>query len=590
MNRNLWYYRFKADVNWLDDFIANIEDGFENLIIAMSQTPGVVTGFSVVERALGQNFSVDVSSGWAYDVFGRRVYNAATTNVPFIETYGGDTIECVGVGNERTVSVYGFYNLEESDPVVDGNGDTVYTTNTEATEFRLYQGAEAGAGLSTPATNPNDGSVLLANVVIATGDSTIADADIDNSVADQFTTLIGTVGEAEILFGLGANEVSAEDIPLRDTGTNFTTDDVESALAELAGRADDLESDVAALPDLLLTTGFAIGDLLYASSPTELSNLADIATGNSLISGGVGVAPSWGKIGLTTHVSGTLPIANGGTNITSYTIGDLVYASGTTTLSKLAGVATGNSLISGGVGTAPSWGKIGLTTHVSGTLPVANGGTGTTASTGSGNVVLSASPTFSGTAVFAALTASGNITTTLDVVIAGAGVGHLRLDGSGSGDTYIYSPSSDRIDVVAGAVTMMSFIESTSDTINIPSGVNLDLDDELILPNVDPPTAQQANSNSIVKGWCHYYQPTPVIMNSYNVSSVTDNGTGDFEVNWNVNWATDGDDAAPVASCLVGRIDVGSSSGTPGSTTCETWNSTPIHADTRSYIIACGDQ
>jgi hypothetical protein len=45
-----------------------------------------------------------------------------------------------------------------------------------------------------------------------------------------------------------------------------------------------------------------------------LSKLADVATGSALISGGVGVAPSYGKIGLTTHVSGVLPVANGGTN------------------------------------------------------------------------------------------------------------------------------------------------------------------------------------------------------------------------------------------------------------------------------------
>jgi hypothetical protein len=67
--------------------------------------------------------------------------------------------------------------------------------------------------------------------------------------------------------------------------------------------------------------------------------------------------------------------ATGGTGQTSYTIGDILYASGTTALSKLAGVATGNALISGGIGVAPSYGKIGLTTHVSGVLPIANGGT-----------------------------------------------------------------------------------------------------------------------------------------------------------------------------------------------------------------------
>lgn len=92
-----------------------------------------------------------------------------------------------------------------------------------------------------------------------------------------------------------------------------------------------------------------------------------------------------------------LTAAKGGTGQSSYVIGDILYASGTTALSKLADVATGNVLISGGVGVAPSYGKVGLTTHVSGTLPVANGGTGVTSSTGSGSVVLSASPALTGT-------------------------------------------------------------------------------------------------------------------------------------------------------------------------------------------------
>lgn len=73
-------------------------------------------------------------------------------------------------------------------------------------------------------------------------------------------------------------------------------------------------------------------------------------------------------------IGGTLGVAKGGTNITSYTIGDLIYASGTTTLSKLADVAVGNVLLSGGVGVAPAYGKVDLTVHVTGVLPTANGG------------------------------------------------------------------------------------------------------------------------------------------------------------------------------------------------------------------------
>jgi len=61
--------------------------------------------------------------------------------------------------------------------------------------------------------------------------------------------------------------------------------------------------------------------------------------------------------GLSDPLPFSIPVgpAFGGTGIASYTIGDLIYASGTTTLSKLADVAVGSVLASGGVGVAPSW-------------------------------------------------------------------------------------------------------------------------------------------------------------------------------------------------------------------------------------------
>ena len=102
-------------------------------------------------------------------------------------------------------------------------------------------------------------------------------------------------------------------------------------------------------------------------------------TGTVTSSGSLALGGTLSGVSLTTQVSGTLPAANGGTGQSSYAVGDLLYASTTTALSKLPDVATGNALISGGVGVAPAYGKIGLTTHVSGTLPVANGGTNGTA-------------------------------------------------------------------------------------------------------------------------------------------------------------------------------------------------------------------
>lgn len=129
----------------------------------------------------------------------------------------------------------------------------------------------------------------------------------------------------------------------------------------------------------------AQGDLLYASGANTLARLAKDANATRYLSNtGSSNNPAWAQINLTNGVTGTLPATSGGTGQSSYAIGDLIYADTTTTLAKLADVATGNALISGGVGVAPSWGKIGLTTHVSGTLPTANGGTNLTSFTANG--------------------------------------------------------------------------------------------------------------------------------------------------------------------------------------------------------------
>lgn len=135
---------------------------------------------------------------------------------------------------------------------------------------------------------------------------------------------------------------------------------------------------------------YAVGDLLYADTTTTMAKLADVATGNALISGGVGVAPSWGKIGLTTHVSGTLGAANGGTGVTSFGgTNTLLYTTATSTLSSIATANTAALITnSSGVpawtsgttanrvlrtnGTAVSFAQVDLSTDVTGVLPVAN--------------------------------------------------------------------------------------------------------------------------------------------------------------------------------------------------------------------------
>jgi len=204
-------------------------------------------------------------------------------------------------------------------------------------------------------------------------------------------------------------------------------------------------------------TGFTPIQLYSSSTATNVPLAANLATGELAIN------ITDGKLFYKDNAAAVqvigwkvVPATAGGTGQTSYAVGDLLYADTTTTLAKLPDVATGNALISGGVGVAPSWGKIGLTTHVSGVLPVANGGTnastasitsfnnitGYSASGATGttttNLVFSTSPTLVTPTLGAALATSIKFGsgTVLSTYEEGTWTPNLTGDGGGSGQTY----------------------------------------------------------------------------------------------------------------------------------------------------------
>jgi hypothetical protein len=217
-------------------------------------------------------------------------------------------------------------------------------------------------------------------------------------------TGVNTVTTGDLLYGSATNTWSK--LPI---GSGYKSLIVNAGGTQVEWNAVALDQSAAVSGSLGATNGgtgqttYTTGDILYSSATNTLAKLA----GNTTITpkylrqvgtGAVSQAPTWETLDAGDVTSGTLAVARGGTNLGSYTTGDLIYASGTTTLAALADIATGNVLLSGGAGVAPSYGKVVFGTHTSGINSVSEGGTGVATLTGLayGN----------GTAAFSAATAS----------------------------------------------------------------------------------------------------------------------------------------------------------------------------------------
>jgi hypothetical protein len=237
------------------------------------------------------------------------------------------------------------------------------------------------------------------------------------------------------------------------------------------------------------------GDINIAETKTYKVNNVVVLSASALGSGVISSSlTSVGNITSGTWNGSTISENKGGTGQTSYSVGDILYASASATLSKLSGIATGNALISGGVGVAPLWGKIGLATHVSGTLPVSSGGTGITSfgsgvatwlgspssenlaaaitdETGTGSLVFASGPSFSGVPTSPTASVDTNTTqiATTEYVV---GQGYLKSSTASTTYSPISNPTFTGTVSSTGTEILMSSSASGSPTENVFFTVN----------------------------------------------------------------------------------------------------------------------
>ena len=121
--------------------------------------------------------------------------------------------------------------------------------------------------------------------------------------------------------------------------------------------ASDLNAQIKGNMELTAPAIFsAQGDILYATGANAPARLAkDTNATRSLTNTGTNNNPAWAQVPLATGVSGTLPVANGGTGATSLNDHYVLVGSGTGAVTPITPGSSGYVLTSNGTGSDPTF-------------------------------------------------------------------------------------------------------------------------------------------------------------------------------------------------------------------------------------------
>jgi len=166
-----------------------------------------------------------------------------------------------------------------------------------------------------------------------------------------------------------------------------------------------------------LALNYADGKLYYKNSSGVVTLLAQSGSSGvtTFSAGSTGLTPNSATSGAIT-LAGTLAATNGGTGQSSaFTQYGITYASSTTALATTS-AGTSTTVLHGNASGAPTFGAVSLTADVSGILPIANGGTGITTTPSNGFIPIGNGTNYTAAAItgttnqITVTNASGSIT------------------------------------------------------------------------------------------------------------------------------------------------------------------------------------
>lgn len=200
-------------------------------------------------------------------------------------------------------------------------------------------------------------------------------------------------------------------------------------------------------------TGFAQGDLLYASATNVLSTLAKNSSSTRYLSNtGTSNGPAWAQIDLTNGVTGILPAGNGGVNNAF-----VQFTGPTTSIKSFALPNSSATILTSATPVTAAQGGFGIDVSASSGVPLFSAGVPTfTSTSGTGNFARVNTPSFTtpdiGAATGTSLVLSAKATAAEFFTAATAGT---------TGTTNAV--------VVGEALSFATFVNATTTTVTLPS-------------------------------------------------------------------------------------------------------------------------